>query len=313
MPGPGESTPSEEITQGSRGRATKDFLDEARRTAGYSLFDLLHGYVYGRWPYQYIATGVGENLLSRLLAPIARFVSWLAPDGGTDGRERGTVADTYHGKVMPTAAARRLVTLDAPIDLRDLEQVIPFERARAVILRQPDHIVALQCPCRSARSDPCLPLDVCLIVGEPFASFVHTHHPERSRRVSQTEAEHILRSERDRGHVHHAFFKDAMLDRFYAICNCCECCCGAMQAMRNGSPMLISSGYVSQVDETRCMCCGLCVDECPFGALRLAEIRVEVSEALCMGCGICAHQCPEGALFLARDESKPEPLVVHGA
>jgi tRNA (Thr-GGU) A37 N-methylase len=25
-------------------------------------------------------------------------------------------------------------------------------------------------------------------------------------------------------------YKDAMLGRFYAICNCCSCCCGAMQA-----------------------------------------------------------------------------------
>jgi hypothetical protein len=26
------------------------------------------------------------------------------------------------------------------------------------------------------------------------------------------------------------YYKDAMLGRFYAICNCCACCCGAMQA-----------------------------------------------------------------------------------
>jgi hypothetical protein len=26
-------------------------------------------------------------------------------------------------------------------------------------------------------------------------------------------------------------YKDAMLGRFYAICNCCSCCCGAMEAL----------------------------------------------------------------------------------
>ena len=36
-----------------------------------------------------------------------------------------------------------------------------------------------------------------------------------------------------------------MLGRFYAICNCCKCCCGAMQAHLNGVPMLASSGYVA--------------------------------------------------------------------
>jgi ferredoxin len=310
---PRKSFPRRISSKQSRLGATMDLLGEARRTSNSSLFDLIHGYVYGRWPYLYIATGIGENRLARILSPIIGFVSMLVPERSSADGETGTVADSYHGKVMPTETARRLVSLDTPIDLRDLEQVVPFERAREIILRHPDHIVALQCPCRSARSDPCLPLDVCLIVGEPFAGFVAAHHPGRSRWVSQREAQDILRAERDRGHVHHAFFKDAMLDRFYAICNCCDCCCGAMQAMRNGSPMLISSGYVTQVDETHCMLCGLCADDCPFGALSLGDSRVEVSEALCMGCGICVNNCPEGALQLERDPSKPEPLVIPGA
>ena len=33
------------------------------------------------------------------------------------------------------------------------------------------------------------------------------------------------------------YYKDAMLGRFYAICNCCSCCCGAMQAHQHGTPM----------------------------------------------------------------------------
>ena len=71
------------------------------------------------------------------------------------------------------------------------------------------------------------------------------------------EAVAILQAEQERGHVHHAFFKDAMLQRFYAICNYCSCCCGAMQAQRNGTPMLASSGYVSRVDEDACIALSL--------------------------------------------------------
>jgi hydrogenase maturation factor HypF (carbamoyltransferase family) len=44
------------------------------------------------------------------------------------------------------------------------------------------------------------------------------------------------------------YYKDAMLGRFYAICNCCSYCCGAMQAHQHGMPMLASSGHVAQVD-----------------------------------------------------------------
>ena len=120
----------------------------------------------------------------------------------------------------------------------------------------------------------------------------------------------ILRAEDERGHVHHAFFKDAMLQRFYAICNCCTCCCGAMQAHRTGVPMLAPSGYVSQVDEGLCVGCGLCVEVCPFDALSLKNGVAAVDEVSCMGCGVCVPRCPQDALALHRDASKGDPLDI---
>jgi Pyruvate/2-oxoacid:ferredoxin oxidoreductase delta subunit len=225
-------------------------------------------------------------------------------------KEGVSFADSYHGKVMPLDAASRLVRVGEEIRLPDLEQVIPYKRARDLLLSNPEHIVALQCPCRMARPNPCLPLDVCLIVGEPFASFVSEHHPERSRRISPEEAAQILQAEDERGHVHHAFFKDAMLGRFYAICNCCACCCGAMQAQRNGTPMLVSSGYVSRVDESLCIGCATCETYCQFGALSVTDSIAIVDEALCMGCGVCASKCDQGALSLERAAEKGEPLEI---
>jgi hypothetical protein len=155
----------------------------------------------------------------------------------------GTFADGYHGKVLPLEKARQLVTVREEIHRGDLERVIPYPMARDLILKNPDHIAVIQCPCRAARLNPCTPLDVCLIVGEPFASFVVEHNPQRARWIDAVEAQSILEAEERRGHVHHAFFKDAMLGRFYAICNCCPCCCGAIQSHRNGIPMLAPSGY----------------------------------------------------------------------
>jgi hypothetical protein len=227
--------------------STRAFAEEARRTPGYSRLDWLHGYVYARWPYLYIGIGKGEHPLARILGPVVRVLGRLLPRG-EDGSDQGTFADGYHGKVMPLEAAIQLVTVQEDMDLGDLEQIIPYPVARDIVFRNPDHIVVLDCPCRAARSEPCEPLDVCLIIGEPFASFVSEHHPRRSRWISSEEAAEILRAEDERGHVHHAFFKDAMLGRFYAICNCCACCCGAMHAHRHGTPMLASSGYVARLD-----------------------------------------------------------------
>jgi len=292
--------------------STHSFIQEARKTSGYSFFDWLHGYIYGRWPYLYISIGTGEHRFAPFLAKLWQiFTKIFQPKPGNNGSgERITFADTYHGKVMPLEQASRLVTINKDISLKDLEQIIPYAKARDIILRNPDHIVALECPCRAARPHPCEPLDVCLIVGEPFAGFIKEHHPHRSRWITQKEAVDILEAEHERGHVHHAFLKDAMLGRFYAICNCCKCCCGAMQAWRNGTPMLASSGYVSQIDEELCVLCEACADACQFGAIHMGDDMIILDDKLCMGCGVCVSKCETGALSLLRDPGKGEPLEI---
>ena len=106
------------------------------------------------------------------------------------------------------------------------------------------------------------------------------------------------------------YYEDAMLGRFYAICNCCSCCCGAMQAQRNGVPMLAASGYVCQANSARCEGCGTCAESCQFGALSLEAGRIVLHEAACMGCGVCVSKCPAEALSLVRDPARGEPLEI---
>lgn len=291
--------------------STRAFRKEGQRTTGYSWFDFVHGYVYGRWPYLYIGVATGEHWLSRVFSPPFRLLARLRSRFQTDDQERDTFADGYHGKVVPLEAARQLVTVQEPISLPDLEKIIPYKKARDIIFQNPDHIAVLECPCRSSRPDPCQPLDVCLVIGEPFASFIIEHHPQRARWITPQEAESVLEAEQQRGHVSHAFFKDAMLGRFYAICNCCTCCCGAIRVHQGGTPMLASSGYVAVVDEETCIGCGLCAESCQFRALSLnGDGVVEVSWEGCMGCGVCISQCQQEALRLIRDPAKGEPLEI---
>lgn len=291
---------------------TKAFIQEARRTPGYGLCDWLHGYVYSRWPYTYIGIAVGEHPLAKAALRLWRALRPTPADANNRPVVRkpigaGTIGDGYHGKVVTLEAATRLVSVQQEINLTDLEHVIPYPVARDIVLRHPDHIAVLECPCRASRPNPCLPLDVCLIVGEPFASFVLEHHPRRARAITSAEAAEILAAEHARGHVHHAFFKDAMLGRFYAICNCCSCCCGAMQAHRSGIPMLNASGYTARVDVTRCAACGTCAEGCQFAAITVDE-HARVDEDACMGCGVCVSRCPQAALTLVRDTRKAAPL-----
>jgi Pyruvate/2-oxoacid:ferredoxin oxidoreductase delta subunit len=106
------------------------------------------------------------------------------------------------------------------------------------------------------------------------------------------------------------YYKDAMLGRFYAICNCCSCCCGAMEAQRNGTMMLASSGYVAVVDDELCAACGTCAEYCQFAAIAVDDGFAHIDAAACMGCGVCVAHCPQEAISLLRDATKGEPLEI---
>jgi ferredoxin len=228
---------------------------------------------------------------------------------------REMISQGYHGKVVKLADARQIITVNRDIALTNLEQVLPYRRARDLILVNPSNISVYQCPCRSLQPTPCLPTEVCLIVGEPFADLVRLVQPFRSRRISAEEALAILEAEDRRGHVHTAWFKSTMLDRFYAICNCCSCCCLGMRFMaQHGMKLLQPSGYRADGGEG-CVGCGTCVPACQFGALELVSNgagvkRCRVTRERCYGCGVCERRCTRHALKLVRDPARGVPLDI---
>jgi ferredoxin len=254
-----------------------------------------HFYVYGRWPKQYIGWLI-HGAFGCLAAMGDRGRNWLAHH--------------YHGKVLTPEHARSIVTVDKPIPLRDLDQVVPYKTARCLLLQSPLEMAVYECPCRLAQSTPCQPTQVCMIIGQPFVDLVLDHHPRASRRLTKAEALELLAAEHERGHVHVAWFKDACLHRFFAICNCCKCCCGGVNAMmHHGIPMMTSSGYVAASDPVKCLACGTCAATCVFGAIHVNGHAL-VHREKCMGCGVCVGHCPAQAMSLVRDPSKGMPLDV---
>lgn len=262
------------------------------RQRGESLGMLAHGYIYGRWTKEYIGLAL----------------KYGAPR--MDERQRRGNANHYHGKVLTLDLAQAIVTLDRDLPLRDLEQIIPYRTARDIVLNAAPDVAAFECPCRMRKPDHCEPTRVCMVVGQPFVDFMLEHHPQDSTRLSTDEAVALLRAEHDRGHLHAAYFKDAMQGRFYAICNCCSCCCGGIEMMvKHGSPMIAASGFVAQVNEDLCVGCGVCEVRCPFDAIHV-DGWATVEWEKCMGCGICESQCTVDAVTLARDERRGIPLDV---
>lgn len=297
--------------------STRRFWSAGRRQ-GLTLSERVHGYVYARWPYHYIGMVHGKyKLLALLLTPAIWLLNRRHPfkpgpesATGDPGQRKAGFADTYHGKAMPLEEATKLVRVDRPVSMEMPEQVVPYTRARDIVLDSRTKIALLDCPCRAGRPDPCEPTDVCIIVGDELVDFLVEHHPGRCRIIEPEEAATVIEAENKRGHVAHAFFKDVMLGRFYALCNCCSCCCGAMKAHRHGVRMLCSSGYLAEVDRTACKACGLCVTRCQFEALAMTEAGPRLDESRCMGCGVCVTGCPERAIRLRPAPEKGEPLAV---
>lgn len=51
-----------------------------------------------------------------------------------------------------------------------------------------------------------------------------------------------------------------------------------------------------KIDQSKCINCGTCDVECPFGAVVISEIgKFSIDEEKCRDCGICASVCPVDA------------------
>ena len=60
------------------------------------------------------------------------------------------------------------------------------------------------------------------------------------------------------------------------------------------------------VDRGVCVACGVCVKNCPKGAISVYRgCYAAVEKEICVGCGLCARQCPAGCIELReRSEGK---------
>ena len=60
------------------------------------------------------------------------------------------------------------------------------------------------------------------------------------------------------------------------------------------------------IDEAKCDGCGLCLPNCPEGALRIIDGKVRlISDLFCDGLGACLGHCPVGAITIEEREAEP--------
>ena len=63
---------------------------------------------------------------------------------------------------------------------------------------------------------------------------------------------------------------------------------------------------IIKIDVKKCNGCGLCVPNCPEGALQVIDGKARlVSDLFCDGLGACIGECPEGAISVIEREAEP--------
>jgi heterodisulfide reductase subunit A len=58
---------------------------------------------------------------------------------------------------------------------------------------------------------------------------------------------------------------------------------------------IVTPGVIAQIDEALCRGCGLCVELCPYGAIKIVDTeggrKAQIIDVACKGCGVCAATC----------------------
>lgn len=181
--------------------------------------------------------------------------------------------------------------------------ILDYERATHIV-EEAEYIGLGTCYCRHKMyhaGHPCeidAPWDVCLTFDNVARSLAE--HGEYARLISKEEAKDALERSYDANLVQ---IGENVREHPAFICNCCGCCCEALQAARRFSPMqpVATTNYIPSISQDKCIGCGKCAKVCPILAIAIEPgAKPVIDSEICLGCGVCARNCPTGAIHLER-------------
>ena len=180
--------------------------------------------------------------------------------------------------------------------------ILDYERATHII-EEAEYIGVGLCYCRhknlhlGIECQQHAPLETCLTFDNVARSL--SEHGGYSRLIDKKEAKDILQMSYEYNLVQ---MGENVREHPAFMCNCCGCCCEALQAAKKFSPMqpIATTNFLPKIREDDCISCGKCARVCPILAISMKENKPVIDETICLGCGICARNCPKKVIRLER-------------
>lgn len=150
---------------------------------------------------------------------------------------------------------------------------LPIEHLSYWLKKYDGHLSAGLCSCRVSRAalkEGCAddPEDWCIGVGDMADYCVETN---KGHYITKEEALEIFKKSEKNGFVHQITNIDGK-DKIIGICNCDVKICNALRtSLLFNTPNMSRSAYTAKVEPTKCVACGLCVENCPAGAVKLGQ------------------------------------------
>ena len=208
---------------------------------------------------------------------------------------------------LDTKLARVLV--QEPVLLTEkANHILDYERATHII-EDAQYIGVGLCYCRHKNyhlGKACelnAPMETCMTFDNVARSLAE--HGGYSRLISKEEAKDILQMAYGYNLVQ---IGENVREHPAFMCNCCGCCCEALQAARRFSPMqpIATTNFIPKVDLQDCISCGKYSRVCPVLAISMKDKKPVIDESICLGCGVCARNCPKKTITLQR---RPKQVI----